>query len=176
MKKLIRVIGILSVALLFAGCAMNTSLHIPASEGDFDRVRAEIEGGKDVDSKDAAGQTALMYAAETGRMEIVKYLVSKGADVNAKSRGFGRGTALIYAAASNRTEVMKYLLAQGADIDAVSNHNETALIWASAQGHTDAVKLLLDKGADANIKNKKDQTALDIAKSLNRQEVVKLLE
>ena len=127
MKKLIRIITTLLIPLIFVGCAMNQSLHIPASEGDLDKVRSEIEAGKNVDSKDAAGQTSLMYAAETGRMDVLKYLISKGADVNAESQGYGRGSALIYAASSNRLEAMKFLIENGADASIKNRDDKTAL-------------------------------------------------
>jgi hypothetical protein len=73
MKKLNKVVAVLLMPLVMVGCgAMNKNLHLPASEGDLDKVRMEIEGGRKVDTKDAAGQTALMYAAETGRIEVIE--------------------------------------------------------------------------------------------------------
>ena len=173
MKKIMMVITNVLLICLFVGCAMNKSLHIPAQKGELDKVKAEIESGKDVDSKDIAGQTALMYASETGRLEVVKQLVENGADVNAQSR---LGTALIYASQANRITVMEYLLEHGADINATTRRfNETALMWAAAKGQVEAVKLLLNKKADKKIKNKKGKTALDIAKELNRKEIERIL-
>jgi len=176
MKKTMVVITSVLLTFLFVGCAMNKSLHIPAGKGDLNKVKAEIDSGKDVNSKDIAGQTALIYASENGRLEVVKYLVENGADVNAKSGRHGRGTALIYASAANRIIVMEYLLEHGADINATSpGFNETALIWAAAQGHVKAVNLLLNKKADTKIKNKKGKTALDFAKELNRKDIERIL-
>jgi ankyrin repeat protein len=177
MKRITKRIGALSlVAFLSVGCAMNKSFHIPAGKGDLDTIKTELDGGRDIDSRDAAGQTALMYAAEAGQIEVVKYLVSNGADVNAQSEGIGLGTALIYAASANRLDVMEYLIEQGADVNAMTRNKETALFWASAQGHVEAVKILLKNGAYTELKNKKDQTALDVAKELNRTEVIELLK
>lgn len=152
-------------------------LHEPAGQGDLEAVRKVIEKGGNVDSKDIAGQTALMYAAESGILEVVKYLVEKGADVNAVSGNTGRGTALIYAAAANKLEVVKYLLEKGADINSTTPYqHETALLWAVAMGHADVVKLLMEKGADQNIKNRDGETVLDVAKKLNREDIIQLLE
>jgi ankyrin repeat protein len=175
MKKMMVAITSVLLTFLFVGCAMNKSLHIPAGKGDLDRVKAEIDSGKDVNSKDIAGQTALMYASEQGRLEVVKYLVENGADVNAQSGGHGRGTALIYASAANRITVMEYLLEHDAGINATTAFNETALFWATAKGHVKAVNLLLNKKADTKIKNKKGKTALDLAKDLNREEIERML-
>ncbi|MBN2273547.1 MAG: ankyrin repeat domain-containing protein [Bacteroidales bacterium] len=152
-------------------------LHEPAGRGELETVKKVIEKGGNVDKKDIAGQTALMYAAESGSLEVIKYLVEKGADVNAVSGDAGRGTALIYAAAANKLEVVKYLLENGADINATTPYqHETALLWAVAMGHMDAVKLLLEKGADKNIKNRDGEVVLDVARKLNKEDIIPLLE
>ena len=89
MKQVInRISALFLVALLAAGCASNKSFHIPAGKGDLEKVKTEVEGGRDIDSMDAAGQTALMYAAENGQMDVVRYLISNGADVNAQAKDF----------------------------------------------------------------------------------------
>jgi ankyrin repeat protein len=156
---------------------MNKSLHIPASQDDLDEVKLKIEGGTNVDVNDAKGQTALMYAAETGRIDVVLYLLSQGADVNARSALYGLGPILNYAAAANRVEVIEILMARGANIDAVSFPGDnTALMYAAGTGHIEAVKLLLGKGADASLENSDDQTALDVARNRNQNDVVQLLE
>lgn len=168
-------ITIVLFTFLFSGCAMNQSLHIPAGKGDLEKVKAELASGKDVDAKDIVGQTALMYAAEQGRLDVVKYLVENGADVNAQSDRRGRGTALIYASAANRITTMEYLLEHGADINATSTIDETALIWATALGHVKSVRFLLSKNADTKIKNMKGKTALDLSKEFNRKEIERML-
>ena len=61
MESSIKRIGLLSfVVLLITGCAANKSFHIPAAKGDLEIVKSELDGGRDIDSRDAAGQTALM--------------------------------------------------------------------------------------------------------------------
>ncbi len=179
MNKIIKTIAVLLMAIVIAGCgAMNKNLHIPAGEGDLEKVKMQTEGdgGMPVDKPDAAGQTALMYAAQTGRIEVIEYLLSKGADINAQSGVFGLGTPLIYAASGNRLEAIELLIDRGADIDATTSRKSTALMIAAAQGHVEAVKLLLEKGANPNLKNKEDQTVLDVARSQNQEAVVQLLE
>ena len=177
MKKVInRISALFLVAILAVGCAANKSFHIPAGKGDLETIKAELEGGRDIDSRDAAGQTALMYAAENGQMDVVRYLISNGADVNAQAKDFFlRGTALIYATSSNRLDVIEYLIENGADVNATTKNKETALFYAAARGYKKAVEILLKNGADTELKNKKDQTALDLARELNRTEIVELL-
>ena len=175
MKKIMLTITIVLFTFISSGCAMNKSLHIPAGEGDLSKVKAEVNSGTDVNSTDFIGQTALMYAAEQGRIEVVEYLVENGADVNAKSSAKGRGTALIYAASVNRVVVMEYLLKHGADINATTYNKETALFWATAKGYIKAVNLLLKNNADTKLKNKDGKTALDLARDLNQKEIERIL-
>ena len=50
------------------------------------------EMGADINSRDDGGYTPLHHAAARGDVEVIKYLVSKGADVKAVSRR-GQSTA-----------------------------------------------------------------------------------
>lgn len=171
---------VLTVAVISAGnlsmAQKRSKLHEPAGRGDLATVKEIIKNGGKVDKKDIAGQTPLMYAAEAGGLEMVKYLVEMGADVDAASGIKGRGTPLIYAASTNQIEVVKYLLENNADINATTkSQNETALIWAVAAGSTTVVRILVERGADQKITNKKGDNVIDIAKSLNRKDILELL-
>ncbi len=154
-----------------------SKLHEAAAKGDLEAVKEMVEKGTSVDKKDIAGQTPLMYAAETVNLDLVKYLVEKGANVNAISGKQGRGTALIYAAAANQIEIVKYLLENGADINATTPYqNETALIWGVAMGNAEVVKLLVEKGADQTITNRGGQNVMEVAKQLNKEDMIQILE
>ena len=178
MKQIFSLILTVAVVLTANFCIAQkrSKLHEPAGKGDLATVKEIIDAGAKIDKKDIAGQTPLMYAAEAGGIEMVKYLVEHGADVNAESGNKGRGTPLIYAAAGNQIEVVMYLLENNADINGVTkSQNETALIWAVASGATGVVKVLVEKGADQGIINKNGNTVTDIAKSLNREDMLAIL-
>ena len=66
--------------------------------------------------KDLHKKTSLDYAIELGRIEVLKYLVKKGVDINAK--GYKKQTPLQRAVSKGKLEVLKYLVEKGADIDA----------------------------------------------------------
>jgi ankyrin repeat protein len=66
------------------GWAANWSVNAPVPL--IDAVKLCVELGNDVKAVDARGYTALHGAAYLGNNEMVTYLVSKGADVKAKSR------------------------------------------------------------------------------------------
>ena len=176
MNKCGWIFAVIFISMTFVGCAVSKQpLHIHALEGDLTKVRTEIEGGTAVDIRDAGGHTALMLAAKSGRTEVVKYLVSKGADVKAESEFF-LWTPLYYAASFNRVDVMEFLIANGANVDAPDKWGSTPLFAAASLGHVEAVKLLLDNGADTSIENRDNQTALDFARQHNQPAVMQLLE
>ena len=85
----------------------------------------------------------------SGRLEITKLLIERGADINAKrNRG---GTALMTASGYGQLEITKLLIERGADINAKDNNDQTACMLAAWRGRIETVKLLIDKGADINI-------------------------
>jgi len=93
----------------------------------------------------------LYVAAGKGDLEMVKYLVQKGIDVNGplKVSKFPRGSPLYLAYESNRSDIIDYLTQQGADIDYV-NEFETALHSAIWSSELEVVKFLVQNGADIN--------------------------
>ena len=85
-------------------------LHLPelvywASIGDVDQVEQGLLESLDVNSADEEGYSALHAAAENDHLEVVKLLVSKGADVDHRSTY----TALELAERAGNKDVVAYL-------------------------------------------------------------------
>ncbi len=110
------------------------------------------------------------------QVEIIEYLIEKGADIYSKSK-YGGWTALILASQNGHKDIIQFLLsdAGGADINAQNNYGYTALIVASRYGHKDIVKLLLQGGANINAKDNIGYTALKWASMIGHEDIVKLL-
>lgn len=104
-------------------------------------LKALIENGADVNAI-VDNYTPLMEAAHRGCVDVVKLLVSSGADVNLKN-AFGY-TALMVAAGSGNREIVKVILDSGADIDIKNRRGETAGIIAYSNGRHDVVKIIKD--------------------------------
>ncbi len=145
-------------------------IYLSAKNGDLKCVQQNILNGVDVNIKtensDMMGNTPLMTASFYGHLEIVKYLIDEGADVNA-SRRYGNITALNEASQNGHDEIVQLLIKHGA-ID-------SSLIDASQSGDIDKVSRLIKQGSDVNLQAYSDTTALIKASSNGHLEIVKLL-
>jgi ankyrin repeat protein len=103
--------------------------------------------------------TALMRAAFSGDLELVKLLLARGADPHIMSKD--RETTLMAAAgtgfingynkgrpAAERLEVIKLLVGQGEDVNAADNYGITPLMVAANMGEVPIIQFLIDQGAD----------------------------
>ena len=140
---------------------MGLPLHFAAKSGSVDAVRFLVEDAKlGVNAMDNAGKLPLSYAVLGNHIEVVEYLLSKGAEVN------GQGmTPLMIAGSWGHVELIELLVARGAkpDLQTGDLENMTALhIDVEANRHV-AAAVLLQLGADAKVKREDGKTALDMA-------------
>ena len=87
-----------------------------------------------------------------GDLGTVQKLISRGADVNAKSNGM---TPIMYAAKYNRTDILKLLIVHGAKLKAKSDKKMTALKYAQIHGANDAETILVNAIAEAKATKRK---------------------
>ena len=105
--------------------------------------------------------TAIMRAAFSGDIELVKLLLAHGADPHLSSSD--RETTLMAACGTGfingyhrlrppaeRLAVVKLLVDMGEDVNAADGYGITPLMVASNLGDLDVVKYLVEKGADLN--------------------------
>jgi ankyrin repeat protein len=96
------------------------SLGDIAVYGDIKSVRLMLDHGADVKAFDPLGRTALMYAAvsDSLSLDVVKLLIERGADVNARSRHADAGdqdlTVLDMAKRNGDTPIVQLLVKSGA--------------------------------------------------------------
>lgn len=103
----------------------------------------------------------LLRVSAKGDIKIVKYLIEKGANVNASDE-FG-WTPLTHAASGGHTETAKLLIKEGADVNKANNSGQTPLHAAASGNHTETAKLLIEAWADINYADNKGWTPLHVA-------------
>ena len=152
--------------------AQGDSLLLAAArEGAGGVTRLLIARRARIDYRNTHHETALMFAALRGHLEIVRQLISAGAKVNQPG-----WCALHYAAFDGHTSVVRLLLDRGADIDALTPNGSSALMLAAREGHFEALKLLLWEVAEPNIRNEAGLTALGMAVKSGNPDIIRLLQ
>ncbi len=132
--------------------------------------------GLALDASGDYGVTPLAAAGREGHLDVVRYLLEKGANIRG---GIGckdcDNTTLTIAACKGRTEVVKLFLKKGARVNDRTERGQDCLDDASGCGKPDMVKFLLDRGANVNAKSEDGSTALLGATAGGHAEIVKLL-
>jgi ankyrin repeat protein len=143
-----------------------TPLLAAARSGKVDAAKILLDAKADINAKEGwGGQTAVMWAAAQSQPEMVKFLASRGADLNQhgvvrqwerkiikeprpKDMNKGGFTALIYAAREGCTACAENLLAAGADPDLQDPDGMTALTMALFNLHFETALAIVKGGAD----------------------------
>ncbi|HEV8490968.1 MAG TPA: ankyrin repeat domain-containing protein [Candidatus Angelobacter sp.] len=88
---------------------------------------------------------AFYIAARNGHVEVAKFLLEKGADINC--RGFFGAPGLHWAAIHGHKTMVEFLIGHGADLTLRDQQfNSTALGWALEGNHTEIAELLKARG------------------------------
>jgi ankyrin repeat protein len=90
-----------------------------------------------------------MWAAAERNLEVVKLLIEKGANVNARAKsGY---TTLLFAAQRGDSAITNVLLLAGVSVNEAATNGITAMVLAVAADQIAHAKFLLGKGADPNL-------------------------
>lgn len=132
-----------------------------AERGDLPRVRQLILEGVDVESRDAQHYTALMRAAQTAQLPVMKALLDAGADPNAATSVVERDktqmfhhmdqtfqTPLSLATLALSLPAVNLLLAAGADVRKTECGHIACMILREEVNTIPLIERLLDAGMD----------------------------
>ena len=190
--------SLLLAAASESGLTARDYRHVPEPSDHETAALLFVEHGANVNQADTLGQTALHHAVETGKRDLLKTLIVRGANLNARlvqqglpfrrgdyvSRaGFGGATAFWLAAMYGEVETMRTLEAAGADWKLPSRNGTTPLMVAAGLGQTDsrivpesrlleAVKYLVSLGGDVNEANAGGQTAVHGAAGISAHAII----
>jgi ankyrin repeat-rich membrane spanning protein len=144
-----------------------------AERGDLEELRRLVQQDRLLLDAEWTGRSPLTAAANGGRLEVVRYLLDEGTDINLRAVGWV--SAIEAACKEGRLEVVSLLLARGASTRARQG-DLSPLMLASSKGHTEIVELLLAHGCgDIDAQGLNGDEALHYACFNGRAGVVRAL-
>jgi len=150
--------GLLTLMVFAGGCA-SPALYGPAQQGDISAASALISAGSDpneIGSYQDNHETALHVAVGNSRLEMARFLIAHGANLNAEAynqmQGTHDGTPLHYAACIGNAGMVQLLLESGANPEpgtgacrhsgTFASDGETPLALAEKHGNQMAATLI----------------------------------
>lgn len=117
--------------------------------------------------------TALWAASTGGHLDIVEYLIARGANVNKPT--LTQSTPLRGASFHGHIKVMDYLLSRGANVNTPNCIGQSPLCIAAMRGQLDALQFLVNRGADMYQKTINGYSVVHLAATKGRVDIVKYL-
>jgi ankyrin repeat protein len=141
MKNYLQIL-FLTLTVFLASCSIESRLFTALDNQDISKVKKTIEDGADVNCTKFYGNTPLLESAQMGNLELLEYLISKGANVNYQKNGFK-----LKSSKKIGDKLYEY------SMEEIHNGGMTPLTAAIRFGKGDFVKIinyLLEKGANVN--------------------------
>jgi hypothetical protein len=164
---------LLIAGLLFAGSApaqsqaeLDEALLTAARKGNLAQVKELLAKGANLEAKTRHGLTPLYYAATHGNIDVLNFLIEKGADINVRDTFYKAGV-LDFAIQNGHTDAALILVQKG------NKDAEGALPDAAAKGDAALVKAILARG---EIKPATLTRALSRAEDEKQTQVAELLK
>lgn len=125
---------------------------------------------------DKNGKTLLHHAVLLGNIDLVKYLIAKGTNLNSKDDL--EWTPLHYAVQIHNLSIVELLLAAGANSNEVDSYGNTVL-WRAvfeSKGRGEIISLLLRNNANPKLENNKGISPYKLAKTIANYNIVQYFE
>jgi uncharacterized protein len=155
---------------------VSLELHEATAAGQLEKVKQIVDANPPMaKSYSPDGFPVFALAAAFGHQDAAKYLLEKGADVNAVATNGTGYNALTGAVANGHTDIVAWLLANGANASYRYGPGYSPLLESAANGRLEIVKLLLKHGADLRATADDGQTAASLAEARGHKEVAEFL-
>lgn len=169
------------VVLLLSGCA--PTLKEAVERGNVADVQRAVENNANVNETYDHNQTPLLIAVADCNPEVVKFLISSGADVsrNEDALGVAAFSTKSYAKNSSKCiEVAQLLIDHGQNVNTPGKSGFTPLMSASINSDVEMMAYLIEKGADVNARFstvlEKESTVLSSLSGLVQEETLPMFD
>jgi len=124
-----------------------TPLHAAALHGNKEAIDLLLAAGADIEAGDFLRDNAMHACIKAGKLDIVRYLIEKGSDINRKGCQNRHVLNQLICYAWDR-KFADYLVSKGCDILQTSRDGYSMLNDAACSNNTDAIDFLLKKWID----------------------------
>jgi ankyrin repeat protein len=152
----------------------STALHRACSAGKLEKVQAILTASPNrLNEPDRFGISPIQYAAGWGRVPVLEYLITKGANINQAPKGW---TPLTLACAAGHQAAFDLLLQHNADPNAVGPAQPVYPLHAAVNhGRIQMAQALLARGANVNQQGEKQITPLHLAAWRSHAALIQIL-
>jgi len=195
-KKLIHFLLFIFTCLSMNACGYTERIHTLSELGRIKDIQEYLDKGGDINqetkrnwlSGSSSSLTPLHFAIIGGQTETVKFLLDKGANIEARS---AKGHPLYLATNLAEAEIMRLLLEKNASVKAATGDGAPLLhlaIWSTGlnskdikrtrdnQRRTNAARVLLEFGLQADVRDRHGATPLMRAGRFDNQLAIELLQ
>jgi ankyrin repeat protein len=145
--------------------------------GNLERVRTLLDQSPELlDQRSDDGYPPVGLAIFFRQPAVARFLIERGADVNAAATNAQKVAPLHAAAATCDRETAALLLARGADPNAKQQVDYTPLHGAASRGDIEFAKLLLAHGAEREPKASDGMTPADVARKYGHPDFAEWIE
>lgn len=165
---------LLILAVIFWTSTLLVSCSGKNVQVDAARVKAQINAGGNIEETDPkTGYTLLHNAVLSNDTELVAFLISKGAKIDAVDKcGY---SPLSLAAMNKNKNIAGVLIKAGAKLNVRDCDGYTPLLWAIYSDSYDLSVMLIERGSDINLPDIDGQTPLMVACTYKRYDIAKVL-
>jgi ankyrin repeat protein len=167
--------GRLDLAELVASKRRALDIFEAASLGRTDRLN-ELFSDASVNSYSKDGFTALHFACFFGQPRAAKFMIERGAAVDAVATNPTKVMPLHSAASARNLEAARLLLELGVPVNARQQGGWVPIHAAAQNGDRPMVELLLRHGADTALTNDQGKTPSAIAREKGHEAIAALLD
>lgn len=160
--NLFKSIVFIAIVQILSAKTYSQEIFVAVKKNDLTSIKELIGANQQlVHAKDSTGRTPLHWACRGVHYDVLKFLVEKGADVNALDHN---GIPPLTSVASrNHREAVEYLLDHGAKTEAGNNNQSSAILYAVRPEYREVLDLLVKNGASLEVRNDYQRTPLILA-------------
>ncbi|CAI8018576.1 Serine/threonine-protein phosphatase 6 regulatory ankyrin repeat subunit C [Geodia barretti] len=133
---------------------LNGELWDACRSGDVITAASLLNSGADIEALYWDSGTPLLFAIMKDKIQVIRLLISRGADLN-----LGNGSPLKWAA-SVGVDALKELVQEGASLDLQDERGDSAVFYAVRRQKPDVLRELVRAGSNVNLLNEEGLTPL----------------